>query len=239
VSSAAPATRTAPALLAVSHGTASPSGAAAVAALVDAVATRGAIEVHPGFVDVQQPDVPTVLGALTPGRSSIVVPLLLSAGYHVHVDLAAEAERAPHVVVAGALGPDDRLVAVLAARLADVGLGPDDAVVLAAAGSSDARAVADCVEMARRLGVVLERPVSVGFISAALPRLADEIQTARQAHPGRRVVVASYLLAPGYFADLAAGAGGDITTDPLLVAGGPVAEELVDIVLERYAAASG
>jgi hypothetical protein len=53
------------------------------------------------------------------------------------------------------------------------------------------------------------------------------------------VVVASYLLAPGYFADLAAGAGGDITTDPLLVAGGPVAEELVDIVLERYAAASG
>ena len=79
----------------------------------------------------------------------------------------------------------------------------------------------------------------IGFISAARPRLADEIATTRQAHPGRRVVVASYLLAPGYFADLAAAAGGDVTTAPLLVAGAPVAEALVEVVLERYAAASG
>jgi sirohydrochlorin ferrochelatase len=229
----------APALLAVSHGTSSPSGAAAVAALVDAVAARAEVEVHAGFVDVQQPDVPTALGALTPGRACVIVPLLLSAGYHVHVDLAADAGRAADAVVAAALGPDDRLVAVLAERLADAGLAPGDAVVLAAAGSSDARAVADCVEMARRLGAVLERPVSVGFISAARPRLADEIATTRQAHPGRRVVVASYLLAPGYFADLAAAAGGDVTTAPLLVAGAPVAEALVEVVLERYAAASG
>jgi sirohydrochlorin ferrochelatase len=239
VSSAAIATRHAPALLAVSHGTASPSGAAAVEALVAAVAARAAVEVHPGFVDVQQPDVPTVLGALTPGRGSVVVPLLLSAGYHVHVDLAADASRASGTVVAAALGPDDRLVAVLAARLADAGLAPDDVVVLAAAGSSDARAVADCVEMARRLGEVLARHVSVGFISAALPRLADEVATTRAAHPGRRVVVASYLLAPGYFADLAAAAGADLTSAPLLVAGRQVPDELVDIVLERYAAASG
>lgn len=239
MSPAALVTRVAPALLAVSHGTSSPSGAAAVAALVAAVAERAGVDVHPGFVDVQQPDVATVLDALPPGRAAVVVPLLLSAGYHVHVDLAEEAQRAADVVVAAALGPDDRLVGVLARRLGDAGLTPDDVVVLAAAGSSDARAVADCVETARRLGVALERPVSVGFISAALPRLADEIATARQAHPGRRVVVASYLLAPGYFAELAAGAGGDVTTDPLLVAGGPVADELVDIVLERYAAASG
>jgi sirohydrochlorin ferrochelatase len=183
--------------------------------------------------------VPAVLGTLSPGRAAVVVPLLLSAGYHVHVDLAADAALAPGTVVADALGPDDRLVEVLAARLADAGLESGDAVVLAAAGSSDARAVADCVEMAGRLGAVLGRPVSVGFISAALPRLADEIATTRQAHPGRRVVVASYLLAPGYFADLAAAAGGDVTSEPLLVAGGPVAEQLVEIVLERYAAASG
>lgn len=224
----------APALLAISHGTSSASGQAAVAALVSAVAgSSGELSVRPGFVDVQQPDVPTVLGALPSGRVSVIVPLLLSAGYHVHVDLAEIADAAG-ATVAAALGPDDRLVRLLARRLAEAGLASDDAVVLAAAGSSDARAVADCVETARRLGVVLNRPVSVGFISAALPRLPDEIATARAAHPGRRVAVASYLLAPGYFAGLAARAGGDVTTAPLLKPDSPVPAELVDLVLDRY-----
>lgn len=226
----------APALLAVSHGTSSPAGQAAVASLVSAV--TGAcpdVAVHEGFVDVQQPDVPTVLGALPAGRPSVIVPLLLSAGYHVHVDLAGMAE-ATGATVAAALGPDDRLVRLLARRLAEAGQATDDIVVLAAAGSSDPRAVADCIETARRLGTILDRPVSVGFISAALPRLADEIATARAAHPGRRIVVASYLLAPGYFAGLAAQAGGDVTSNPLLAPDAPAPAELVDLVLDRFSA---
>ena len=228
----------APALLAISHGTSSPSGQTAVAALVAAVASaRPDLAVHGGFVDVQQPDVPAVLGALPPARDAVIVPLLLSAGYHVHVDLAEDAASAPGTVVGAALGPDDRLVTVLARRLAEAGLTASDVVVLAAAGSTDARAVADCVETARRLGVALARTVTVGFISAARPRLADEIVTARAAHPGRRVVVASYLLAPGYFADLAAEAGGDVTSAPLLLEGGAAPAELVELVLERHAAA--
>ena len=49
-----PAAATSPALLAVSHGTSSPSGQAAVAALVAAVsATRPDLAVREGFVDVQ------------------------------------------------------------------------------------------------------------------------------------------------------------------------------------------
>lgn len=208
-----------------------------MAALVAAVTgSRPELAVHEGFVDVQQPDVPTVLGTLPGGRRSVIVPLLLSAGYHVHVDLA-EVAHAGGATVTAALGPDDRLVRLLARRLAEAGLTTDDIVVLAAAGSSDARAVADCVDTAGRLGALLGRPVSVGFISAALPRLADEIATARAAHPGRRVVVASYLLAPGYFAGPAARAGGEVTTAPLLSPDGPVPAELVDIVLDRYAEA--
>lgn len=227
----------APALLAVSHGTSSPSGQAAVASLVAAVTgSRPELAVHEGFVDVQQPDVPTVLDGLPAGRRSVIVPLLLSAGYHVHVDLAEVAD-ATGATVAAALGPDDRLVRLLARRLAEAGLAGDDIVVLAAAGSSDARAVADCVETARRLGEMLNRTVSVGFISAALPRLADEVATARAAHPGRRVVVASYLLAPGYFAGLAARAGGDVTSEPLLAPDAPAPAELVDLVLDRFTAA--
>ena len=216
-----PAAATSPALLAVSHGTSSPSGQAAVAALVAAVsATRPDLAVREGFVDVQQPDVPSVLDTVPAGRTSVIVPLLLSAGYHVHVDLAAAVDAAD-AVVGAALGPDERLVRLLARRLAEAGLAPGDVVVLAAAGSSDVRAVADCIETARRLGALLDRPVSVGFISAALPR----------------VVVSSYLLAPGYFAGLAARAGGDVTAPPLLMPDAPAPAELVEIVLDRYAAA--
>ena len=52
------------------------------------------------------------------------------------------------------------------------------------------------------------------------------------------MIVASYLLAPGYFQDLAERAGADVVTPPLLVADEPVPPELVEIVLERYDAAA-
>lgn len=225
----------APALVAASHGTSDPAGRAAVAGLVAAVAARlpGA-RVEPAFVDVQEPDVPAVLAGLGGGPAR-VVPLLLSAGYHVRVDLARAARGAPGTVVAGALGPDERLVRRLAHRLAEAGLGPRDAVVLGAAGSSDARAVADCAATAALLAARLGREVTCGYLSAARPSLAEAVAAARAR--GRRVVVATYLLAPGYFADLAAGCGADAVTAPLLLPDEAPAEELVDVVLERYAQA--
>ncbi|HWU48016.1 MAG TPA: CbiX/SirB N-terminal domain-containing protein [Humibacter sp.] len=226
-----------PALLALSHGTSSPTGQAAISALLQAVrAKSGGVPVAGGFVDVQQPDVAKSFALLEPGQDVVVVPLLLSAGYHVHVDIARElAEQGGRDArLAEALGPDDALVQVLASRLAERGLGPGDAVVLAAAGSSDHRAVRDCLEMGRRLAGTLARPVTVGFISAAVPRLASAIETTRRLHPGARVVVSSYLLASGSFADLAAAAGGDLTTEPLLAPGRRPPSQLVDLVLERY-----
>ncbi|WP_344245985.1 sirohydrochlorin chelatase [Isoptericola hypogeus] len=242
-----------PALLAVSHGTSSSVGANAVATLVDGVAARlaggatgdgapgDAVPVHAGFVDVQQPDVPTSLAALA-GRTTVVVPLLLSAGYHVHVDLREDVDAAVggghDVTLGGALGPDDRLVDVLERRLADAGLRGDDVVVLAAAGSSDARATADCETTAARLAERLGRPVRVGYIANATPRVHEVVDEVREERPGRRVVVASYLLAPGFFADLAAKAGGDVTTAPLLVAGEDAPAELLDTVVDRYLAAT-
>jgi hypothetical protein len=48
------------------------------------------------------------------------------------------------------------------------------------------------------------------------------------------VFVATYLLAPGYFATLAASAGADVTSRPLLVDGERPPRELVDIVLRRF-----
>ncbi|ACZ30832.1 cobalamin (vitamin B12) biosynthesis CbiX protein [Xylanimonas cellulosilytica DSM 15894] len=239
------------ALLAVSHGTSSPAGAAAVAALVDAVRDRRAADgvagqVAGGFVDVQQPDVPTSLAALDAvgpgGPPVVVVPLLLAAGYHVHVDLRDDVDAArsagADVRLAGALGPDGRLVDVLVRRLGEAGLRDDDHVVLAAAGSSDARALGDCETVAAALRERLgDRPgsgrVTLAYVSAARPRVPDAVAAARSR--GGRVVVAPFLLAPGYFADLVAAAGGDVTAAPLLVAGGAVPDELVEIVMDRFA----
>lgn len=227
---------TPPVLLACSHGTSSPAGQRAIAALVEVVATRvPEIAVEAAFVDVQDPDVPTTLDELE-GSQVQVVPLLLSAGYHVHVDLAEAVEGRRHARVTGALGPDSRLVRLLARRLHEAGLREEDAVVLAAAGSSNTSAVADCRQVGEELAATLGRPVTTAFLSAAQPRLPDAVAQARSrlTTPGARVVVATYLLAPGYFADLAAGAGADVVTPPLLTDDEPPAMELVQIVLDRY-----
>src|SRR3712207_9111535 len=51
--------------------------------------------------------------------------------------------------------------------------------------------------------------------SAARPAVPDAVAAARSAGAGR-VVIASYLLAPGHFHDKLAGAGADQVTAPLL-----------------------
>jgi sirohydrochlorin ferrochelatase len=230
-----------PVLVAASHGTSDPAGRRAVASLVAAVAERRKdLSVVGSFVDVQQPDVPAALSGIAAGAPAVIVPLLLSTGYHVHVDLAEAAEAAIEstvprpVVVTGALGPDARLGHILRDRLAAAGLRDGDIVVLAAAGSSDARAVEDCRVMGSLLEEDLGRPVTVGFLSAAEPRLEDAVARARASSPGRRVVAASYLLAPGYFQSLVHRAGADAVTAPLLIDGENPPSGLVDVVIDRY-----
>jgi sirohydrochlorin ferrochelatase len=235
-------TTRAPVLLATSHGTSDPAGQRAVAALVDAVtAAAPHLTVMGGYVDVQSPDVPTCLSDIAAAggdRPVVIVPLLLSAGYHVRVDLAEAADGAAQSVrVTGALGPDQRVARILADRLQELELGQGDSVVLAAAGSTDAGAVADCHAMGAQLGALIGRPVTVGFISAARPRLADAVLTAR-AGAVDRVVVATYLLAPGYFAGLAERCGADAVSRPLLVDGETPPRGLVDVVIDRHASAA-
>jgi sirohydrochlorin ferrochelatase len=221
-----------PVLVAASHGTANPEGQCAVAGLVEAVARRRPdVEVRGAFVDVQQPDPQSVLSALE-GRPARLVPLLLSAGYHVFVDLTEAAEGTPGTSVAPALGPDPRLAELLRARLERAGLRDDDVVVVAAAGSSQASAVDDCLAVADDLSRLIGRPVTTGFLSAAQPRLDEAVAAARV--EGRRVVVATYLLAPGFFADLTGRAGADVVTAPLLLPDEPAASDIVDIVIERF-----
>ncbi|MBW9109433.1 sirohydrochlorin chelatase [Microbacterium ureisolvens] len=222
-----------PALLAISHGTSSPAGQAAVAALVDAVAQRlPDVTVRLGHVDVQQPDVAASLDAIPEGTPVVIVPLLLSAGYHVRVDLIEQSAGRAGIVIAPALGPDARLVDALMARLAPLAPGPDDAVVLAVAGSTDDRANEDCREIGRMLSARLDRDTTVGFLAAADPRVDAAVADAKT--HAERVVVADYLLAPGYFHDLAVRlAAGAPVAPPLLGDDEPPAS-VVDIVVDRY-----
>jgi len=219
-------------LIGCSHGTDSRSGRAVIRALLTEVgAARPDLDVAEAFVDVQQPRVGHVVESLSPRQNAVVVPLLLSAGYHVNVDIAA-AVAGGQAAAAAALGPDDRLTTLLAQRLREAGVRAGDRVVLAAAGSSDPRATADVERVAADLRQRHEGPVTVGYGSIATPSVAEAVATARDGLPhDARVVVASYLLAPGFFYDRIRAAGADIVTAPL--APHPL---LTEIVLDRYRA---
>lgn len=244
------------ALAAISHGTSSPAGQTVVQALADEVQRLAASEaeagnpvgtVKLGHVDVQQPDVAATLDSLPEGEPAVLVPLLLSAGFHVNVDMkeAVDAAGRP-AVIAGALGPDERLAAVLQRRLEEAGaeLG-QDTVILAAAGSSDTSAVRDVGETARLLSERLGTPVQDAYLSFAQPSVPDAVRAAQEKNPSGRVAVMSYLLAPGYFQDLlesrADEAGAAVITQPLLHLHEDtprVPAELARIVLDRYSLAS-
>lgn len=220
-----------PILVACSHGTDNPRGRALVDGLRTAVArARPGLDVREAYVDVQQPDLTAVVRDLPEGQPAVVVPLLLSVGYHVRVDIPAAVARRPEISVAGALGPHSLLVDVLEERLAEAGVAGECPVVVAGAGSSDPEAASDVRRIAHLLQERRPGPVSVGFGSAASPSVRDAVAAAGGAAAG--VAVAAYLLAPGFFHDRLADAGAAAVTAPLLPS-----DRIVDLVLERYDAA--
>ncbi|MER7244099.1 sirohydrochlorin chelatase [Kribbella sp. NPDC000426] len=185
-------------LVAVAHGTADPRGIRVVHDLVREMARQApGVAISLGFVDLNLPALPELMRrVVADSNEAVVVPLLLSSGYHVYVDVAAEVDRYPgQVHAAAALGPDPVLADILADRLGD--LSRVDHVVLAAAGSSDPRALLDCSETARMLSRRIDRPVQVGYLSGVGERLPAVLART----PGR-VAVATYLLAPGFFEKL-------------------------------------
>jgi sirohydrochlorin ferrochelatase len=187
---------------------------------------RPELDVVEAYVDedVQQPGLRTVLAG---SGAAVVVPALLSSGYHVYVDVAGAVVAAtPHAVAAPALGPDPVLADVLAERLADAG-GTDHAVVLAAAGASDARAAADVGQTAAMLGERLGANVTAAYATAMQPRISDAVAALRA--DGNAVAVASYVLAPGYFHDRIRESATDVVTAPLLPH-----PAIVDLVVRRY-----
>ena len=160
--------------------------------------------------------------AAAPPRAAVVLPLLLTAAYHSEVDLPAllaEAGRAlPGLDIryGDPLGPDPLLLRALDRRMAEAGAAAwpaaETSVVLAAAGSARPESNAVIAALARQWQAARGwRAVIPAYAAAAAPSPAEAVASLRRAG-ARRVVVATYLLAPGFFADriaasaLAAGA---------------------------------
>ena len=212
-------------------------------------AARGlaGLDVKAAFLDHCAPSLPQVLGSVTGAAGCVVVPLLLTAAYHSKTDIPAQlAAGAPAGLVirrADTLGPHPLLLAALERRLAGAGASTAAAdrgktsVVLAAAGSSDPAANAAVAAVAERLRAAGGwRRVVPAYASAAAPSPAEAVRALRSDGRGAPVVVATYLLAPGYFADkirdtaLEAGAYG--VCAPL-----GDAPEVADVIVDRYQAA--
>ena len=114
-------------------------------------------------------------------------------------------------------------------RLVEAAGAPDVAtgVVLAAAGSSNVSAQATVEAVAGRLAAQGWGAVVPAYASAAPPTPAAAVRRLH-AEGFRRVVIATYLLAPGRFSEELEAAGADVVTAPL-----GDAAEVATLVLER------
>jgi sirohydrochlorin ferrochelatase len=216
-------------LVLAAHGTRDRAGIAELETLAQAVRDRlGSVPVSVGYVDVLGPSVAEVLS-----HGAVIVPAFLAAGYHVRVDVPAAITSGNRrdVLVTAALGADPRLVEVAADRLAAAGRRPGDAVVLAAVGSSDPRALVDVRLAGKRLAARLRTPVHIGYVATGGPSVADRVTRLRTAG-AERVAAASWLLAPGRFQRRLADSGADVVAAPL--GAHPL---VVDAVVHRYRSA--
>jgi sirohydrochlorin ferrochelatase len=236
-----------PIMIACAHGTSNTQGAAEVNALRAAIAElRPGLDVREAYVDVQQPDLVDVVAGLPAGEPAVVVPLLLSVGYHVKVDIARAVKSRPGSAAAAPLGPDPRLAQLLDQRLREAGTTDNDVIVLAAAGSSNPNAAVSVEELVGQLRELRSNRIVAAYGASAKPSVPDAVAMLREelaggagagesagaVDVGGRVVVASYLLAPGFFHDQLAKAGADVVTAPLLPS-----RVLAEIALDRYDAA--
>jgi len=204
------------AVVLVAHGTRDARGAETVRRLARRVAEKlPTQEVALSYVDVQEPLVGDVLDdVMTRHTSVVVVPLLLSRGFHVDVDIA-NAVAAHHGSRAVApLGPDPLLATLMVTHLRASNVAPGTHVVMAAAGSSRAVAAEDVETAADQLAAEWGAPVTVAYAAGTQPSVPDAVTAARAAGAST-VAVASYLLAEGFFHDRLSDAGADVVTPPL------------------------
>lgn len=242
-------------LVVAAHGTASEEGQAVVERCAARAGRLLGLGTPPvvGYVDVCGPTLEEVLAGL---EDPVVVPFFLASGYHVRHDVPSALAPVRGSTLTPALGAADEVVDALVDRVREVdadtsddrdtgvgmgmgmgvGMGTGtgtgaDAVLVVGAGSSVDAARAEVALVAERVGTRLGVVTATAFLSGPGPRAACELTRLRLAGH-TRVVLATHLLSPGYFATKAhrvAGAAGALATGPL-----GTHDLLRDLVARRY-----
>lgn len=240
---------TAPALIALAHGSRDPRSADTIKALTELVACmRPDLRIEPAFLDLASPRFDDVVDALVADghREIVVVPLLLTEAFHAKVDVpdviaTVEARHDGLLIKAtDVLGVEAAFFDVLDKRLREAlsrnRVRELDALVLAAAGSTDPLANAMVSRAARTWAARHKLPVIAAFASSA-PPAAGEAVRAHRADGRRHIAVGSLFLAPGFLpdrvAELALEAGAIAVAEPL-----GVDVEVARVILARYAVGS-
>ncbi len=237
---------TAPALITLAHGSRDPRSAVTISALVaETRRMRPDLRIEPAFLELSRPSLGKVVDKLVRAgfEEIVVVPLLLSDAYHARVDVpnvvaeALDRHENLQIRVTDILGLEPTFLDVLDRRLRDAlrqaRVRELDALVLAAAGSSDPLANQAIGRLARVWGAHHKLPVTAAFASAAPPATGEAVRAFR-AEGRRHVAVASMFLAPGFLpdraAELALEAGAVAVSEPL-----GADPELARTILARYA----
>lgn len=237
---------TAPALIALAHGSTDPRSAATIHALTGvANRLRPDLRVAAAFLDVTEPDLNQVVDQLVAeGHAEIVVvPLLFTDSGKTNADIAEAVKTAEarhdrvSIAITSVLGLEGAFFNVLDRRLREAlsqrRVRELDALVLAGAGSADPLANAVISRAARAWGKHHNLPTIAAFASS-VPPAAGEAVRAHRADGRRHIAVGLLFLTPGVLADqvtdLAYEAGAIAVAEPL-----GAAEEVAQVILSRYA----
>ena len=199
------------ALVAVAHGSSNPGGDATVTALARQVRRLApVIDIRVAFVQHAEPSLPQALADA--GDDAVVVPLLLSTGYHLTTDIVGGRPGR----VADPLGPDQLLVTALM-QAAGRGGRPDGHAGGARRGRliRPARPPSRSPTQAELLAGELDVPVTAGVRRL---RAADRPGRGRRpaaAAPAARSRSPATCSPPGMFHDRLAKSGADWVTEPL------------------------
>lgn len=179
-------------LVVVAHGTRNLDGNDVARHLAAAAGPRLGVRATASFVELSEPLFADVMVAAE--VPTVVVPLLLSTGFHVRSDLPEAIDKASVPVTIGKpLGPDPLLAAAQVERLLEAGAVAGQRVVLVAAGSTDEAATCDQLSAVALLSRAWNGPVELATLSGHGSRPADVVR------PGD--AVSPYLLSPGFFHD--------------------------------------
>jgi len=206
---------------------------------------RPDLRIETAFLELSKPSFSTVVNKLVRAGYDeiVVVPLLLTQAHHAKVDVPSAIAEATarhdnlKIRAADILGLESVFLEVLDRRLRaalkDARVREVDALVLAAAGSSDSLANQAVARLARLWGSKHNLPTVAAFASATPPATGEAVRQFR--NEGRRhVAVGSLFLAPGTLperaSELALEAGAVAVSAPL-----GADAEIARTILARYA----